>query len=68
MDNSSVFQSELALTLDVIFHIIEDDLYELYIRHLFNSARKDVVIYSSNHDELGFSHVKHRKFTNYIEG
>lgn len=66
-DNLGIFQGDLTLSLDVIFHLVEDELFELYIHHLFSSAKKYVIIYSSNHDQAGFPHIRHRKFTDYIE-
>jgi hypothetical protein len=60
--------AELALSLDVIFHLVEDDVFESYMTRLFDSAEKYVIIYSSNL-EVGetMDHVRHRKFSDYIE-
>jgi len=58
---------ELALSLDVIYHLIEDNIFSNYINNLFNSSSKYVIIYSSNKDEYHGGHVKHRKFTDFIE-
>lgn len=67
----SVFdeEAELALSLDVIYHLIEDDVYENYMRRLFASSRKYVCIYSCNDEEklVPAIHVKHRKFTDWID-
>jgi len=63
--------AELALSLDVIYHLIEQDIYENYLRVLFRSAEKFVIIYSSNFFANKSSkavHVKHRKFTDDIGG
>lgn len=62
--------AELTLSLDVIYHLVEDDVYESYMRQLFESATRFVIIYSSNTDDLLDSeatHVRHRKFTSWIE-
>ena len=60
-------RGELALSLDVIFHIVEDRLYELYLGHLFDSASRYVIIYSSNTEaDSGVAHVRHRKFTGWV--
>jgi SAM-dependent methyltransferase len=59
---------ELALSLDVIFHLVEDSIFEKYIRDLFAWARRYVIIYSSNKDETPIApHVRHRQFTRWIE-
>lgn len=78
-DNSKVFKlvsdydnekSELALSLDVIYHLVENEVFHKYMTKLFGSAEKYVVIYSSNINENAVDqakHVRHRKFTNWIE-
>ncbi|MCA1371207.1 class I SAM-dependent methyltransferase [Bradyrhizobium sp. BRP14] len=59
---------ELALSLDVIFHLVEDNIFEKYIRDLFAWATQHVIIYSSNRDEISpVPHVRHRKFTRWID-
>jgi hypothetical protein len=59
-----------ALSLDVIFHLVEDSVYERYMTHLFDSAKRFVIVYSSNRDgDEGerAKHVRHRRFTDWIE-
>lgn len=58
--------SELVLSLDVIYHLIEDDVYEEYMRRLFDSSRKYVCIYSSNFEKQMEKHVKCRRFSDWI--
>lgn len=62
-------EADLTLSLDVIYHLIEDDVFEKYISHLFSASRNFVVIYSSNCDDLSSDapHVKHRKFTDWVK-
>jgi len=60
------FQSDIALSLEVVFHLTEDDLYECYLRHLFAAARRWVLVFSSDEaDTTGgrFPHVRPRHFT-----
>jgi hypothetical protein len=62
--------ADLSLSLDVIYHLIEDDVYELYMRRLFSAAKRHVIIYSINgSSDLGTNspHVKPRKFTDWVE-
>lgn len=62
--------AELALSLDVIYHLVEDNAYESHMCRLFESALRFVIIYSSNTDEpLGrdLLHIRHRRFTDWIE-
>ena len=53
--------ADLAISLDVIYHLVEDDTYERYLDDLFAVARRFVVIYSSDQDARGSTrHVRHR--------
>ncbi len=61
------FNAELVLSLEVIFHLIEDKIFEDYMKSLFMTASKYVVIFSSNYDESVAPHVKCRQFTNWID-
>ena len=40
--------AELTLSLDVIYHLVEDDVFDSYMRRLFGSATRFVIIYLSN--------------------
>jgi Methyltransferase domain len=58
---------DLALSLDVIFHLVEDSVFESYMRSLFAQAQRYVIVYSSNHDAPSESpHVRHRNFAAWI--
>jgi hypothetical protein len=62
-------KADAALSLDVLYHLVEDHVFDRYMTTLFDSARKWVVIYSSNFegsDEWLAQHVRHRKFTDWI--
>ena len=63
-------QADLALSLDVIFHLTEEEVFEIYMRRLFDAAKKFVVIYSSNQTEPiepTSKHVRHRRFSEWVE-
>ncbi len=60
--------ADLVMSLDVIYHLIEDEVFEDHMRLLFAAARRFVVIYSSNEDRPGVAtHVVHRDFTSWVE-
>lgn len=62
--------AELTMSLDVVYHLVEDAVFESYIRRLFDSSSRFVIVYSSNKDEqekVQSPHVKHRKFTRWVE-
>jgi SAM-dependent methyltransferase len=59
---------DLVLSLDVIYHLVEDKVFDAYMRSLFANAGRFVVVYSSNKAEPGDApHVRHRLFTHWIE-
>lgn len=61
-------KGDLVLSLDVIYHLIEDEVYHQYMNTLFDASTRYVVIYSSNFDSGRVSlHMRHRKFTDWIE-
>ncbi len=60
--------SQLSLSLDVIYHLVEDAVFDGYMRQLFESATQFVIIYASNEDKAWSSpHVRHRAFTTWVE-
>lgn len=67
-EGDSAFRADLALSLDVIYHLIEDSVFEHYMRHLFGAAERFVIVYSSNVERPGkLPHVKHRQFSEWVE-
>jgi hypothetical protein len=67
IDNHKLLYAELGLSLDVLYHLIEDDIYEKYLKHLFKSSDKFIIIYSSDYeDSYGGGHVRHRNFTKFV--
>jgi hypothetical protein len=62
-------RGDAALSLDVIYHLVEDDVFQRYLRTVFAAGRKLVVIYASNTDVQESPqppHVRHREFTRWV--
>jgi len=59
--------ADLTMSLDVIYHLIEDDAYHLHMEHLFDAAERFVAIFAAD-DALPdiASHVQHRRFSTWI--
>lgn len=57
--------SDLALSIDVIYHLVEEEVYEEYIKNLF-SRSKYVLIYTMDSNKQGDLHVKSRETSLYI--
>lgn len=60
-------KAELSMSIDVIFHLVEDRVFEDYMQRLFAAAEKFVIIYSSNYDNSQSFHEKERAFVKWIE-
>ena len=57
-------KADLTISLDVIFHLVEDEIYYDYLQNLFNLSSKYVIIYCSDRtSDSTLEHVKERKFT-----
>ena len=69
-DQDTSERADLTLSLDVIYHLTEDAIFDKYMVRLFNSSNKFVCIYSSNTNTNSNKqppHVKHRNFSKWIE-
>lgn len=63
-------RADLALSLDVIYHLVEDEVFDRYMTTLFGASDRYVIIYASDSDENHgeeAAHVRHRKFTRWIQ-
>ena len=60
-------QAELSLSLDVVYHLVEQEVYELYMADLFQASTRFVIVYSSNVELPASNHLRHRRFTDWAE-
>jgi hypothetical protein len=68
VDHAHLLTSDLAMSLDVVYHLIEDSVYERYMAHLFSAGQRYVIIYSTNADLSSVSpQVRHRRFATWVE-
>ncbi|GGY76322.1 hypothetical protein [Marinobacter zhanjiangensis] len=67
------FRRELAISLDVIYHLSNDEIYFAYLNHLFQSASRFVVIYSNSQSlyrsgvNEGAQYIRFRDFNDDVE-
>jgi SAM-dependent methyltransferase len=68
VDRNGLFAADLALSLDVVYHLIEDSVFATYMTNLFAVGQLYVIVYSTNAD-MGRTapHVRHRQFTSWVE-
>ncbi|MFQ5670051.1 MAG: methyltransferase domain-containing protein [Acidobacteriota bacterium] len=61
--------ADLTLSLDVVYHLVEDEVFEPYMRRLFQASRRLVAIYSSDTADRPVTeepHIRHRNVTGWI--
>jgi hypothetical protein len=67
-DPARTLSADLTLSLDVIYHLIEDPVFDRYMNHLFAASTRFVIIYSTDFDQsIPNFHVRHRNFSKVIE-
>jgi cyclopropane fatty-acyl-phospholipid synthase-like methyltransferase len=67
VDRAGVFAADLTISLDVIYHLVEDPVFTQYMTHLFAAGRRHVVIYATNTSIPSTApHVRHREFSAWI--
>lgn len=67
-DPLRIVSAECAMSLDVIFHLVEDDVFTRYIANLFRCAHRFVIIYALDQEHQRSVHVsvRLRKYSEYI--
>jgi SAM-dependent methyltransferase len=64
---ADAMRADLAMSLDVIYHLIEDDVYDAYMSRLVRAAERFICVYSSNVERAApEAHIRHRRFTDWI--
>ena len=66
--------ADLSLSLDVIYHLVEDAVFLAYMSRLFRAAGRYVVVYSSDGEDTAnvrvagrpAPHVRHRRFSAWV--
>ena len=68
VDCAGLFVSDMTISLDVVYHLVEDRVFTTYMEHLFAASKQYVVVYSTNTASGRTApHVKHRYFTEWVE-
>jgi hypothetical protein len=69
-DRARIFHADLTLSLDVLYHLVEKEIFEQYLIHLFAAADKYVIIYASDYnqaEEPVHQHENRRTFTDFVK-
>ncbi|MFC7229664.1 class I SAM-dependent methyltransferase [Salinirubellus salinus] len=67
--NRGPFDSDVVVSLEVLFHVVDRETWEKTLSDMFNAARRYVVVFSSNRDDPATDkmHIRHRRFTEHVE-
>lgn len=61
---ASFLQADLTLSLDVIYHLVEQEVFERHLEDLFKTSKRYVIVYSTDDERSSnMPHVRHRHFT-----
>jgi cyclopropane fatty-acyl-phospholipid synthase-like methyltransferase len=66
--NEGALQADLVLSLDVLFHIVNERRFEKALADIFEASTQYVILFSSNYEdpEPDTVHMRHRKVTEYV--
>ena len=70
LDEYNGQRADLTLSLDVIYHLVEDDVYYRHMELLFDSSDRFVIIYSTDSEDNegnDGTHVWNRKCTEWVK-
>lgn len=67
-DPLHVLSADCAMSLDVVYHLKEPDVFALYLKNLFGCGRRFVIIYGMDHDDNSRVHasILYRKYSDHI--
>lgn len=64
------FVADLSLSLDVIYHLVEDAVFGQHMSDVFAASRRWVILYTSDSDRIRGAtepHCRHRPVARYVE-
>ena len=68
VDHAGLLAADLAISLDVVYHLIEDRIFDEYMGHLFAAGERYFVVYSTNEVREGTApHVRDRQFSLWVD-
>jgi hypothetical protein len=68
-DNHHILNADLTMSLDVLYHLVEKEIFEKYLRDLFNTSKKYVIVYATDYDQKEepiYQHENRRSFTRFV--
>jgi len=66
-DAGGVFQADLILSLDVIYHVVSDEAFESYMSHACSAARRHLMLYTTDYESPASGHQRHRAISHWMK-
>jgi hypothetical protein len=68
-DNHNILKADLTMSLDVLYHLVEKEVFEKYLTDLFSTSKKYVIIYATDFDQKEepiYQHENRRSFSAFV--
>ena len=65
-DATGRFEADVALSIDVIFHLVDDRVFESYMAHACAAARKYLILYTTDYDRPTTGHERPRAVSKWM--
>jgi hypothetical protein len=65
-DAPGVFAHDASLSLDVVYHITDDVVYDRYMQQVCDAATRLVILYATDEDRYETTHVRHRLVSQWV--
>jgi hypothetical protein len=66
-DPSGLFRADLAMSLDVIYHVVDDAAFQAYMTALCAASNKHLIIYSTDYESEDLGHQRHRAVSTWMK-
>lgn len=66
-DPSRLFHADLAMSLDVIYHVVDDGEFRAYMTALCAASDKHLIIYSTDYESEDLGHQRHRVVSSWMK-
>jgi hypothetical protein len=65
-DNLRLVHADMALSVDIVIHLVENKIFEKYMTDLFAAGDRFVLIYSTDKPLYEDRFTRHRRFTDWV--
>ena len=66
-DASGRFAADVSVSLDVIFHLVDDRVFEAYMAHACEAAQRYLILYTTDYDRPSTGHERPRAVSKWMQ-